>query len=117
LLFNVPQPDPAHDRIGLCHAPQGEHCHEPEGYGGNDGYGGQPPDPDQQGNQGGGHNRLAFRAQDMRVAMQGLMDRQGAVHITAPEKENSELTMDAAKAMKRVVVSDAAPRMEAERLL
>jgi hypothetical protein len=35
----------------------------------------------------------------MRVAMQGLMDREGAVHSTAPEKENTLLTMDAAKAM------------------
>jgi hypothetical protein len=36
----------------------------------------------------------------MRVTVQGLMDRQGAVHITAPEKEKTLFTMDAAKAMK-----------------
>jgi len=98
----MPQPDPAHDRIGICHAPQGEHGHQPEAHGGNGGYGGESTDPDQQGDQGGGHNRLPFSAKNMGVTVQGLVDRQGAVHITAPEKENTELTMDAAKAMKLI---------------
>jgi hypothetical protein len=35
LLFDMPQPDPAHDGIGLCHAPQDEYRYDPEGRGGN----------------------------------------------------------------------------------
>jgi len=99
LLFDMPQPDPAHNGISLWHAPQGEHGHQPEGHGGNSGYGGHAAHAHQKGNERGCHNRLTFRAQDMRVAVQGLVDRQGTVHITAPEKENTELTMLAAKAM------------------
>jgi len=38
----------------------------------------------------------------MRVTVQRLMDRDSAVHITAPEKEKTLLTMDAAKAMKLI---------------
>jgi hypothetical protein len=102
LLLDMPQPNPAHNRIGFCHAPQGEDRDNPEGYSRYRGNSGQTPDPDQQGDQGRGHNRLAFRAHDMSVTVQGLMNRQGAVHITAPEKENTELTMDAAKAMKEI---------------
>jgi hypothetical protein len=38
----------------------------------------------------------------MGVAVQGLVNGKGAVHITAPENEKTELTMEAAKAMKEM---------------
>jgi hypothetical protein len=38
----------------------------------------------------------------MRVTVQGLMDQDGAVHITAPEKENTLLTILAANAMNEI---------------
>jgi hypothetical protein len=38
----------------------------------------------------------------MRVTVQGLMNGQDAVHITAPENEKTLLTIDAAKAMKEI---------------
>jgi len=36
----------------------------------------------------------------MGVPVQGLMDRKRPTHMTAPEKEKTLFTMDAAKAMK-----------------
>jgi hypothetical protein len=38
----------------------------------------------------------------MGVTVQGLVNGKGAVHTTAPEKEKTELTMEAAKAMKEM---------------
>jgi hypothetical protein len=81
---------------------QGKDRDNPEGGGAYGRYGGQAAHAHQQGDERGGHNRLPFRAKHMGVTVQGLMHRQGAVHITAPEKEKTELTMDAAKAMKEM---------------
>jgi hypothetical protein len=81
---------------------QGKDRNKPEGGGAYGRYNGQTAHAHQQGDERSGHNRLPFRAKHMGVTVQRLMHRQGAVHIIAPEKEKTELTMDAAKAMKEM---------------
>lgn len=98
----MPQPDPRHDRISLCHAPQREHDHHPKDHGRHAGKDRQAPHADQQCHQPGRHDQFPFRAEYVRVSMQRLMYGQRPHHSTAPEKENTELTMDDAKAIKEI---------------
>lgn len=101
-MFDVPEPDAAHDRIGLGHAPEREHRDDPEENCRQDGNRRQAAHAHQQRDQGAGHDQFPFRAEHMGMPVQGLVNGEKAPHITAPEKEKTEFTMLAAKAMKEM---------------
>ena len=63
-----------------------EHGHDPETGSGNDGNRRQTAHAHQQRDQGAGHNQFPFRAEDMGVAVQRLMNREAVYSYDRPGK-------------------------------
>jgi hypothetical protein len=94
------QPHTGHNRISFCYAPEGKHGGYPKSDCRNDGNSRQTAHAHKQGDKGTGHYQFPFRTKNMGMAVQGLVNRERTTHITAPEKENTEFTILAAKAIK-----------------